>query len=125
VFGEDVPGFTEVHFAGFLGGDPHGLPLIDLGLALAVVLGYLADLEGQFRLAPLTVLRSEALPDLHRVISRRSWPIIRSMPHRARQVRRDLPAVAGPFVRGTDGYPTATSRPAMLHRVDGRHRAYR
>jgi hypothetical protein len=49
-FGEDVPCFTEVHFVGFLGGDPHGPPLVDLGLALAVVLGYLADLAGQFRL---------------------------------------------------------------------------
>lgn len=26
-FGEDVPGFAEVHFVGFLGGDPHGPPL--------------------------------------------------------------------------------------------------
>src|SRR5690348_13398547 len=47
-FGEYVPGFTEVHLVGFLGRDPHGPLLVDLGLALAVVLGYLADLEGQF-----------------------------------------------------------------------------
>ncbi len=43
-FGKDVPGFAEVHFVGFFGRDPHRPPLIDLGLALAVVLGDLADL---------------------------------------------------------------------------------
>src|SRR5690348_8634029 len=34
-FGQDVPGLAEVHFAGFLRGDPHGPPLVDLGLAFA------------------------------------------------------------------------------------------
>src|SRR5262249_37840516 len=35
---QHVPGFAEVHLVWFLGGDAHGVPLIDLGLALAVVL---------------------------------------------------------------------------------------
>src|SRR5690348_3714574 len=49
-FGEDVPGFAEVHFVGFFGGDPHGSPLVDLGLALAVVLGDLGNLQRQLGL---------------------------------------------------------------------------
>jgi len=49
-FGQDVPGFAEVHFVGFLGGDPHGPALVDLSLALAVVLGDLANLQRQFGL---------------------------------------------------------------------------
>src|SRR5215472_16464725 len=49
-FGEDVPGFAEVHFVGFFGGDPHGAALVDLGLAVAVVLGDLGNLERQFGL---------------------------------------------------------------------------
>lgn len=32
-FGEDAPGFTEVHFVEFFGWDPHGAPFVDLGLA--------------------------------------------------------------------------------------------
>src|SRR5215813_1195494 len=49
-FSEDVPGFAEVHLVGFVSGDPHGTPLVDLGLALAVVVGDLDDLGGQLGL---------------------------------------------------------------------------
>ncbi len=45
-FGEDIPGLAEVHLVWFLRRDPHGTPLVDLGLAPAVVLGDLADLIG-------------------------------------------------------------------------------
>jgi hypothetical protein len=45
VFGEEAPGFTEVHFVGLFDRDPHGATLVDLGLAVAVLLGDLADLK--------------------------------------------------------------------------------
>jgi hypothetical protein len=44
-FGEEVPGLAEIHFVGLLGGDPHGPTLVDLGLAFAVVLGDLGNLQ--------------------------------------------------------------------------------
>src|SRR5437762_3488836 len=56
-FGEDVPGFAEVHFAGFPGRDPHAPALIDPGLAPAVALGDLGNLQRQLG---LVVARGEA-----------------------------------------------------------------
>jgi hypothetical protein len=60
-FGQDVPGFAEVHFVGFFGGDPQGLALVDLGLAPAVVLGDLGNLQRQFGLVVASTTRSTPL----------------------------------------------------------------
>jgi hypothetical protein len=49
-FGQDIPGWTEVHLVWVFGGDSHGAVLVDLGLPLAVVLGDLVDLQREFGL---------------------------------------------------------------------------